>query len=208
MSGAAATRWHSLRATVGGRKQRRTLPRNSLKSPQLHEDGWSGGIRRSAVQAGGIKGATICRWYIAGGFTRHCTSLKAWMNKLFSMACSRVCCNENTFDHAFHFKNFQYQMNDVSKTLLLPGIPFGVSGVCGVGDLMMEGCNYSSLYTYHACMHHTHKLLYSLTNVIYIHIIQSYVLSLLFSLYVMCADKPCIVQLMTRLLYATCIRWI
>ena len=89
-----------------------------------------------------------------------------------------------------------------------PWCPFGVSGVCEAGDLMMEGCNYSSLYTYHACMHHTHKLLYSLTNVINIHIIQSYVLSLLFSLYVMCADKPCIVQLMTRLLYATCIRWI
>ena len=165
MSGAAATRWHSLRATVGGRKQRRTLPRNSLKSPQLHQDGWRGGIRCSAVHAGGIKGATICRWYIAGGFTRHCTALKAWMNKLFSMACSRVCCNENTFDHSFDFQK-------VLKVKLMmfrkpysssPWHPFGVSGVCEVGDLMMEGCNYSSLYTYHACMHHIHKLLYSLT---------------------------------------------
>ena len=172
MSGAAATRWHSLRATVGGRKQRRTLPRNSLKSPQLQQDGWSGGIRRSAVQAGGIKGATICRWYIAGGFTRHCTALKAWMNKLFSMACSRVCCNENTFDHSFDDESSESEIHDVSKTLILlhpGGIPFGVSSVCGVGDLMMEGCNYSSLYTYHACMHHIHKLLYSLTYVIYIH---------------------------------------
>ena len=35
---------------------------------------------------------------------------------------------------------------------------FGVSGLCEVGDLMMEGCNYSSLYLCHACTTHTHTI--------------------------------------------------
>ena len=84
MSAAAATRWHSLRATVGGRKQRRTLPRNSLKSPQLRQDGWIRG-RRLRRCTRGIKGATICKWYIEGGFTiMHYPALKAWMKAVFN----------------------------------------------------------------------------------------------------------------------------
>ena len=44
--------------------------------------------KAEAVCTSGIKGATICGWYIASGFTRQCAALKVWMSKLFSMHCT------------------------------------------------------------------------------------------------------------------------